>query len=352
MECNRSRTAGESRQLRELIDVAQVVVSSLDLDEVLQRILQVTRELMEVPAGSIALYNAEEQTMELQVAEGLSDQLAGVRRWKVEKGCMARTILDQDGVLVVEDTAKVRFFTNPRATAEGIRSVIAVPLKSHGQMAGILYLNDFVPRSFSAAKLEQLTIIASFASLSLVNARLYQQTRELAASDGLTGLYNHRQFKLALTQELARSQRYGHPLSLIMFDVDNFKHFNDTYGHPCGDQILTQIAAILRDDFRGGDQAFRYGGEEFTVLLPEATLPQARLAAERTRERIAETCIDWPDVSEQLRVTVSAGVATSPRSGNTAAELLSTVDELLYAAKHAGKNRTFSGFDVPRIVSS
>lgn len=328
----------ESQRLREIIDVAQIVVSSLDLDEVLQRILQITRDLVAVPAGSIALYDVNEHTMELHAAEGLSVDFTTRKTWQIEKGCLTQTILDQDGLFVVEDTTQVSFFTNPLAVAEGIRSVIAVPLKIHGQIVGILYLNDFVPRSFSAEKLELLTIMASFASLSIVNARLHQQTKQLAATDGLTGLYNYRQFKLMLNQELLRAQRYGHSLSLIMFDIDNFKHVNDSYGHPCGDQILAQTAATLRDIFRGADLVFRYGGEEFTVLLPESNLEQAVNAAERTLAQIAETKIDWPDIQEQLRVTVSAGVATFPNDGVTPEKLLDSVDTLLYQAKQEGKN--------------
>lgn len=331
----------ESQRLHEIIDVARIVVSSLDLDEALQRILQITRELVDVPAGSVALYNRSEHCMELHAAEGLSDAFASCKSWQIEKGCLTQTILDQDGLFVVEDTLQVSFFSNPLAVAEGIRSVIAVPLKMHDDTVGILYLNDFIPRSFSTEQLELLTIIASFASLSIVNARLYQKTKRLACTDGLTGLYNHRQFKIMLDQELLRAQRYAHPLSLIMFDIDNFKHFNDSYGHPCGDQILIQIATTLREIFRGADLVFRYGGEEFTVLLPESSLEQAIVAAERTRELIAEMEINWPDVHGQLRVTASAGVVAFPNDGNTSESLLSAVDTFMYRAKEEGKNCVF-----------
>lgn len=343
---------GESQRLREIIDVAQVVVSSLDLNDVLQRILQVTRELVKVPAGSIALYDHENHSMELHAAEGLSDIFIARKTWKIEKGCLTQTILDQDGLFVVEDTSQVSFFTNPLAIAEGIRSVIAVPLKVHGQIVGILYLNDFVPRRFSSQKLELLTIMASFATLSISNARLHEQTKRLAATDGLTGLYNYRQFKLMLQQELLRAARYGHPLSLIMFDIDNFKQFNDSYGHPCGDQILVQMAETLQEVFRGADLVFRYGGEEFTVLLPESNLEQAARAAERTRMQIAAMNIAWPDIDEQLRVTVSAGVVTCPHDGATAEYLLDAVDELLYRAKREGKNRVYYSDQPPLRAST
>jgi len=342
----------ESQRLHEILDVARIVVSSLDLDETLQRILQITRDLVDVPAGSVALYNRSEHCMELHAAEGLSEEFAARKSWQIEKGCLTQTILDQDGLFVVEDTSQVSFFTNPLAVAEGIRSVIAVPLKMHDDTVGILYLNDFVPRSFSSEKLELLTIIASFASLSIVNARLYQKTKRLASTDGLTGLYNYRQFKLMLNQELLRAQRYGHPLSLIMFDIDNFKNFNDSYGHPCGDQILIQIAATLREIFRGADLVFRYGGEEFTVLLPQSSLEQSVSAAERTREQIAAMGIDWPEVQEQLRVTASAGVATFPGDGNTSESLLDAVDMLLYRAKDEGKNCIFFNEKARKRVNS
>ncbi|HEX9779291.1 MAG TPA: sensor domain-containing diguanylate cyclase [Geopsychrobacteraceae bacterium] len=328
----------DSQRLREIIDIAQVVVSTLDLNEVLQRILRMTRALVDVPAGSIALYDKAGHSMELHAAEGLSDTFKARKTWRIEQGCLTQTILDQGGLFVVEDTARVSFFTNPLAIEEGIRSVIAVPLVMHGETVGILYLDDFVPRSFSPEKLELLTIIASFAALSIVNARLHQQTRQLAATDGLTGLYNYRQFKAVLNQELQRAQRYRHPLALIMLDIDNFKIINDSCGHPFGDRILTRIASTLCELFRGVDLVFRYGGEEFTVLLPEANLSQAVSAAERTRARLAEMAIDWPAGEEQLRVTASAGVVTYPEDGSTPESLLDAVDALLYQAKHDGKN--------------
>ncbi|HKJ03956.1 MAG TPA: sensor domain-containing diguanylate cyclase [Geopsychrobacteraceae bacterium] len=326
------------QRLREIVDVAQVVVSSLDLDEVLQRILQITREMVDVPAGSIALYNKKQHSMELHAIEGLSEDLSANKSWQIETDSLTQVALNQNSLYVVEDTGQVTFKLSSLARAAGIRSLIAVPLTMHGQTVGILFLNDFVPRTFAADDLERLTIISSFAALSIVNARLHQKTSQLAVTDGLTGLYNYRQFKSLLAQELQRAQRYRHPLSLIMFDIDNFKTFNDSYGHPCGDQILVQIASTLRDIFRGADLVFRYGGEEFTIILPEANLDQAVIAAERTRMQIGEMGIEWPGVQQQLRVTASAGVATFPDDGIAAECLLNSVDELLYRAKREGKN--------------
>ncbi|PLX84794.1 MAG: GGDEF domain-containing protein, partial [Desulfuromonas sp.] len=207
---------------------------------------------------------------------------------------------------------------------------------------GILYLNDFVPRELSAEDLEPLTILTSFASMSVANARLYEATKKLAATDGLTCLYNHRQFKLSLEQELNRAERSEKPLSLLMFDIDNFKKFNDCYGHPCGDLVLSRTALSLREVFRSADFIFRYGGEEFTVLMPDADREQAINAADRARQQIEQMSVCIDEADRPLKITVSAGVATYPTDGVNAQTLLSTVDELLYKAKNQGKNRVYS----------
>jgi len=170
--------------------------------------------------------------------------------------------------------------------------------------------------------------------LAEANARLAQ----LAVTDGLTGLYNHRHFHERLTLEVERSQRSGLPLSLLMLDVDHFKQFNDTYGHPSGDEVLRQLARVLGDTRRANDVVARYGGEEFAVILVDTPKFTAAKVAERVRERIYDN--DFSEAAPRAgRLSVSIGVATFPDDGGDAEALVRSADTALYAAKRAGRNR-------------
>jgi diguanylate cyclase (GGDEF)-like protein len=329
----------EAKGLRAILTVAQVVVSSLELDEVLQNILCSAMGIMDMPAGSIALYEEASRELTLHAHEGLSPVFVARDSWRVKEGGLTHRILEAGELFVIEDTSEAEFFNNPLAHDEGIRCLIAAPLQIQKKIVGILYLNDFVPRRFSKGRLQLLSILGSFATMSIDNARLHQRTVHMACTDGLTGLYNHRQFKKMLKEEISRTKRYGKPLALIMLDVDDFKKFNDTYGHPAGDKVLTIVAGILRDLSRESDLAFRYGGEEFVVILPETTIDEALVAAERIRRVIESDSV--PDLHGAVKsgVTVSAGVASCPRDGDSAENLLKTVDELLFQAKEQGKNK-------------
>jgi diguanylate cyclase (GGDEF)-like protein len=156
---------------------------------------------------------------------------------------------------------------------------------------------------------------------------------EVATRDGMTGLYDHSSLQVTLRRECRRHQRQGHPLSLIMLDVDRFKQFNDTHGHQEGDRVLAEIARVLQDELRDVDTAARYGGEEFAIVAPSTSSSEARTLAERVRRSVER------ELAAE-RITVSLGVATSPGDGRSAAELIEAADGALYESKRAGRNRT------------
>ena len=180
--------------------------------------------------------------------------------------------------------------------------------------------------------LEQLT--RANEELQEANAAL----KELAVRDGLTSLYNHRYFQEALALEVARSRRYGKHCSLVFMDVDNFKRYNDTHGHPQGDLLLQTLAQILMSHLRVSDLAARYGGEEFVLLLPETAKDAALGIAEELRQKVEEHPFSGRETQPLGKVTISIGVAGFPGDGAEAAELLAFADQLLYKAKHGGKN--------------
>ncbi len=166
----------------------------------------------------------------------------------------------------------------------------------------------------------------------------YAELLDLAFRDPLTDLHNLRYFEKRFEEEIQRARRYRHPVSLIMLDIDHFKHFNDTHGHPAGNDALIQVARVLTKESRETDLVARYGGEEFAHILPETTKRTAQDLAERMRLRVEANTIVL-DNGEHHRVSVSMGVATFPRDGSASGPLIEAADRALYQAKKLGRNR-------------
>ena len=177
--------------------------------------------------------------------------------------------------------------------------------------------------------------MANEAAMALENARLYEDARNLADRDPLTGFYNHRFLHERLGEEVVRAQRGRRPLSVLMLDLDDFKLVNDTFGHLFGDRVLTWTAELIRSTLRASDIPARYGGDEFAIILPETDADEARTAA----ERILEAFRDHAFVGEQrgpVPIGASIGVATFPTDGRTATELIAAADRALYRVKRDG----------------
>ena len=215
------------------------------------------------------------------------------------------------------------------------------PLKSHGKLVGILGLSKKHSRQrFTQEDIEFVLSVANQAGVIVENAQLYSQAMTWAITDGLTRLYNHRYMHECLDNEIARGTRFGSTFSIIMIDLDFFKTYNDTYGHLAGDDVLAGIGKCIQASIRNVDTAFRYGGEEFAVILPETTTEGAYLVAERIREKIEQKVF-----SGRSFITASLGVASWPTDGVTKEQLLVSADKALYAAKATGRNRTCAPYD-------
>lgn len=178
----------------------------------------------------------------------------------------------------------------------------------------------------------------SFNAMAAALEENQRALQDLSVRDPLTGLFNHRQFYQLLAAELARSQRYGHQVSLLMLDIDYFKRVNDSFGHLAGDQVLRQLPELIRGQLRINDIPCRYGGEEFGVILPETAGEQALEVAERIRSVVAREPVELPD-GGSLRITVSIGVATYGGGAQSEERLVSAADSALYRAKRIGRNR-------------
>lgn len=209
-----------------------------------------------------------------------------------------------------------------------------VPLNAHGVTFGLLYLDG--PEPLHNERLA--TTAAEQLSLALANLSLRESLREQSIKDALTGLFNRRHLEKALAAEYARCQRNGRPLALLMVDIDHFKSFNDTQGHAAGDLMLSAVGRLLGACAGDGAIACRYGGEEFTLILPEMDIDAALAQAESVRVAIAGLCVDV-DGNVLPRVTASIGVAVVPDHAGSAEDLIESADQALYAAKSGGRNR-------------
>jgi two-component system, cell cycle response regulator len=188
-------------------------------------------------------------------------------------------------------------------------------------------------------QIARLIIMATAAVLSFALVSRSQRLLQLATRDPLTGLFSRGYVDDRFAVELSRAQRYGKPLSIAVIDADRFKSLNDQHGHLAGDVALKTIGGLIRESFRQSDTAGRYGGEEFVVILPETDLDAAHQKIESLRELVANTLVTSPSRGEQIRVTISAGVASFPHDAHDATDLFSLADERMFQAKEQGRNR-------------
>ena len=236
------------------------------------------------------------------------------------------------------------------------RVCITTGLLAFGQYLAIVYfaavhwdLNNvkYSPYPYGlfswSAQISRLIIMMTALALSLALVSRSQKLLQLATCDPLTGLFSRGYVDDRFAVELSRARRYDKVLTIAVIDADRFKSLNDTHGHQAGDLALQKIGALLHDTFRQSDTAGRYGGEEFVVILPETEMVAAQQKLESLRELVARTPIVLATSGEEVEVTISAGLATFPQNGQSAAELFALADERMFQAKEEGRNRVVAG---------
>ncbi len=211
-------------------------------------------------------------------------------------------------------------------------------------MIGFLTLDSAQPNAYGESECSLAIAFANQAAIAIDNARLFKQVQQLAITDSLTGIYNRHHFFDLATREFERARRYGRSLTLVMWDIDHFKIVNDTFGHLVGDQVLRVVAERSRKNLREVDVLARYGGEEFVALLPEAHMYHAREVGERLRVAIGEHPILVRD--NEVKITISVGVAALEAGCPSLEILLDRADQALYQAKNAGRNRVEAWIDL------
>lgn len=221
------------------------------------------------------------------------------------------------------------------------QEMVIIPLKAKDKVNGIILADNFITKKpITKDEIRMLTMLANQAGLAIENSQLYEKTVLRAHSDSLTELWNHGYFQYLLQTELEKSKATNTPLSLIMVDIDDFKVYNDMLGHQSGDKILKELALLLKNQSRKMDYVCRYGGEEFTIILPQTDQKEAYLIAERLRQDVEKRIFIHEEIQPLKKLTVSIGISSFPEDGASPSEIISQSDKSLYEAKNKGKNLT------------
>jgi diguanylate cyclase (GGDEF)-like protein len=313
--------------------VSAAVISSLELNEILQNII----EILKISYGYsyISIYLLDRDVLQLGAELGYPDDLI-IDEISIYAGVIGRCVRSKQPQFILNVNDDPDFL---RAAYE-VKSEICVPLLKHDRLLGVLNVESKEDRPLTEDDMNLLETLAGPLAVAIDNARLHAEVKAMALTDSMSGLANRRAFDEMLHTELTRAERYNHPLSLIIMDLDSFKQFNDLYGHPAGDIRLKEIAEMLKENVREPDIAARYGGEEFAVILPNTNKRGAIKLAERlcrsAEAKAPKTFLTGGAISGY---TISLGVAAFPDDALTEQDLLLAADNAELNAKRLGKNR-------------
>jgi diguanylate cyclase (GGDEF)-like protein/PAS domain S-box-containing protein/putative nucleotidyltransferase with HDIG domain len=342
----RKRAADEimlyTKRLEALHAISVAVSQTLDLDELLNSALEKVLEVIAVEAGYIHLFDREKAELLLKAHRGVSEQhVAAVERLEVSEEAMQRWHKYPEPAFNTRQvlTEGARQGMAPAVRQDSVATSVSVPLWSKSVMHGGLTLISRTHRRFSPEELDLLKAIGNEIAVGIESAKLLERTKELSATDELTGLYNRRQFYDVLENEMNRMQRYGGCFTLAMLDLDDFKEYNDRFGHTNGDAVLRSLAEMLKTVLRKPDMAFRYGGDEFAIILPATEAQKAKNIVDRIRsKRLVGLKSENEDMEPCLGF--SAGIAQFPENAETADGLVFLADTALYRSKRGGGNKT------------
>ncbi len=290
-------------------------------------------------SGALYIYNASRNLLEINVAWGevlsseelfTQEECQALRNGQIYQVDDLRTMLNCQHVHpIVKEMGN-----NIRLPA----GYTCVPLISMGTIIGTIYLESAQGSESLSAKKPLVDAMSEQIMLALRNLKLQEILRGQSVRDSLTGLFNRRYLDELIEREISRAVRKGNKLGIIMFDIDHFKDFNDIHGHDAGDTVLRELGAFILEQFRGEDIACRYGGEEFVLILPDASLDDTRKRCEALHKAIKQLDV-YHRGTLLNKITLSFGVAAFPDNGNVAETLLRAADQALYRAKREGRDR-------------
>ncbi|MDH3973632.1 MAG: diguanylate cyclase [Deltaproteobacteria bacterium] len=325
-------------ELYTLYNISKTMNSTLETETLLTQLVKDISESMKIDKIIIMLLTVVKEEIYVASAAGFDSKAILDFRVKAGEGPYGKAVLTGKSRLIdnVEEYSPVlpEEYFSPE-----INSALIVPFLRRGEVLGLICGYKEKPNKFKSSDEQLFNSVAEHVCLALENAKLFEETKTMAITDGLTGLYNKQFFQEKLDLEIERARRKKHDLSIILMDLDNFKHYNDTNGHPAGDVLLRSLAALLNEVVRKIDLACRYGGEEFVIILPETDKAGAGKLAGTIVEKIAGHPFDHREKQPLGFVSASIGVAAFPSDGRKADEIVKKADQALYRAKEKGKNR-------------
>lgn len=317
------RTRKQAELLRRM---AAAFGSTLEANELIDRVLEYTGRI--IPCDGAAVLGIDDDNLKIINWKGFNLSRSTVSLREAAPFLLQPRANNRiHKILSSKEMAFWKF--GEKSAGSGIWAHMIVREK----MIGAVLVGRTNRKKFTKEEMFELQTIADHAALTVENARLYDETRRLAHTDGLTGIYNRRFFDLKIREEFHRSLRHGHNFSLLICDLDNFKNYNDRFGHLAGDDLLVELSMIIKSNLRVEDLVFRYGGEEFAILLPQTDMAGAREIAERLRRAIEVCLFRISGTKEVGKITISIGISTFPQDAKNTRSLIDKADRALYIAK-------------------
>ena len=327
-------------ELSLLYEISKELMSTVDLAESLNLVTKNLKKVVKYDFCSVRLVDQQTGKVRSFFLEDLQEEVS--RKTEIKEGkAVADWVVRNKKTLLLFNTEQSKLYQKLKGNPQ-VKSLLSLPVLSQSQVIGVLTVGAYEKARFQQEDVQILTILGSQITIVLKNALLYHSAREEAITDGLTQLYNYRYFQERLKKELDYCSVNSRSLSLLFLDVDYFKQYNDTYGHPQGDEVLRTISRIIKSNIRNTDVPVRYGGEEFAVILPDTNGPGAVQVAERIVQEVAQVKFPGSGENPWVTMTVSIGLALYPEEAANEEDLLARADHALYQAKKLGRNRLYS----------
>ena len=320
-------------------EVGKALASTLDLQKILQTVMEKISDFLQPDTWSLLMLDEATQELYFEIAIGAGAHKLKDVRLKLGEG-IAGWVAQHGEPVLIEDVKRDPRFSRrfDELTQMDTRSVVCVPIRGREKILGVIELVNCLGReSFRREDIPILKSLADYAAIALENARYVQRIHELTITDDCTALYNARHLNFVLDAEIYRSTRYNYEFSVIFLDLDHFKQINDTRGHLVGSKLLWMIGDIIKGHLRLIDYAFRYGGDEFVVLLPQTAKKNSLMVVRRLKD-LLNSKVFFTDEGLNIKVTASFGVASFPNDGRTRKELLRMADEAMYLVKNTTRN--------------
>ena len=329
---------GHEHELHIFHDVAKALTSSLELSSILQTIMEKVAEHFRPDNWSLLMVDEEKD--ELYFAIVVGDAAVSLKdvRLKMGEGIAGWVARHGEPLIIPDVAADPRFARRvDEQTKWQTKSILCMPLRSRHRVLGVIQLVNVPTEVYNDSEMFFLTSLCDYAAIAIENARSVERIQELTITDDCTGLYNARHLYKVLETEVYRSARYNYEFTVLFIDLDHFKQVNDTHGHLVGSKLLNELGYVIKSQLRLIDYAFRYGGDEFVVLLPQTGKDSGLVVARRIQDSMRASCFCKAE-GLNLNVRASMGLATYPDDAKTPQDIIRQADQMMYQVKNTSRD--------------